>query len=263
MDRYGDALRSAVTGKSRSGRQIRSSDFKTSSAFTALYQKELKRLFSSSIYLMNTTVGGLLAVIFSVMVFFVPIDKVFASFGIPADASAVQITAIAALVVSLTLSIISTTSSSISLEGRNVWLLQSLPVTTQTILHAKSAVDLTIKLPCIVLSAVLFTIGLKLNFWSFCTLLVVPFVYSLFASQVGLLMDIRKPNYTWTNEAQVVKQGLSVLLSMLAGMVSVALPALALLLLGVQNTVWILSAACLLLLCATVLIHRKLSRIRI
>ena len=263
MDRYGDALRRAVTARGRSGRQIRSSDFKTSSAFAALYKKELKRLFSSSIYLMNTTVGGLLAVIFSVMVFFVPIDKVFGSFGIPADASAVQITAIAALVVSLALSIMSTTSAAISLEGRNVWLLQSLPVTTQTILHAKSAVDLTIKLPCIVLSALLFTIGLKLNIWSFCTFLAVPLVYSLFASQVGLLMDIRKPNYTWTNEAQVVKQGLSVLFSMLVGMISVALPALALFLLGVESAVWILSAACLLLLCATVLIHRKISRIRI
>lgn len=76
-------------------------------------------------------------------------------------------------------------------------------------------------------------------------------------------MDIRKPNYTWTNEAQVVKQGLSVLFSMLVGMISVALPALALFLLGVESAVWILSAACLLLLCATILIHRKLSRIRI
>lgn len=263
LDKYGASLRGAVTSKGSARRLMRASDFKASSAFMALYKKELKRLFSSSIYLMNTATGGLLAIIFSVMIFFVPVDTLFDSFGIVPGASDAYITAMAALILSFSLSIMSTTSASISLEGRNVWLLQSLPVSTRTILNAKSAVDLTIKLPCIIIAAVLFTIGLKLAVSAFIIFLIVPVIYSLFSSQVGLFMDIRKPNYAWINEAQVVKQGISVLLTMLAGMASVALPALALFALGAQYAAWILTAVCALLAALTVLLHGKLAKAHI
>lgn len=263
LDRYGAPLRQAVTSKGSAGRQARASDFKSSSAFMALYKKELKRLFSSSLYLMNTATGGLLAILFSVLIFFVPVDSLFASFGYAADASTAPITVIAALFLSFSLSIMSTTSATISLEGRNVWLLQSLPLSTRTVLNAKGAVDLTVKLPCVVIAAVLFTIGLKLDITAFLTFLVVPAVYSLFSSQVGLMMDVRKPNYAWTNEAQVVKQGMSVLFTMLVGMAAVALPALAVFAFGVQYAAWVLAISCALVAVLTALIYVRLAKARI
>lgn len=157
----------------------------------------------------------------------------------------------------------STTSASISLEGRNVWILQTLPVSTSMILHVKSAVDLTVKLPCIIVAATLATIGLQLPFSACLAFLFVPAIYSLFSSQMGLLMDIRKPNYTWTNETQVVKQGISVLLTMLAGMAVIALPAIALFVLGTQYAAWILVGDCVILLVLTGSIHGKLIKARI
>ncbi len=190
-------------------------------------------------------------------------DSLFASFGYTADASTAPITVIASLFLSFSLSMMSTTSASVSLEGRNVWLLQSLPLPTKTILNAKGAVDLTIKLPCVVVAATLFTIGLKLDITAFLTFLVVPSVYSLFSSQVGLMMDVRKPNYAWTNEAQVVKQGMSVLFTMLIGMAAVALPALAVFALGTQYAAWILTLSCVLIAALTVLIYARLIKARI
>ena len=264
LDRYGNVLRRAVTSKGSAVRQqVRESDFKSSSAFMALYKKECKRLFSSSVYLMNTASGGFLAIVFSIMVFFVPIDELFSSFGYTPGASTAHITAIAALILSFSLSIMSTTTAAISLEGRNIWVLQSLPVPARTILHAKSAVDLTLKLPCAVIAALLFTIGLQLDIAAFFTLLLVSVIYALFSSQVGLFMDVRKPNFTWTNETQVVKQGMNVLFTMLIGMVAVALPAFAIFALGTQYAAWILAGACLLIAAVTVWIHARLSRAHI
>lgn len=263
LDRYGAPLRRAVTSKGYATRQVRASDFKSSSAFMALYKKELKRLFSSSLYLLNTATGGLLAILFSVLVFFIPVDSLFASFGAITGTSSAPITVIAALFLSFSFSLMSTTSATVSLEGRNVWLLQSLPLSTRTILNAKGAVDLTIKLPCVVVAASLITIGLKLDITAFLTFLVVPSVYSLFSSQVGLMMDVRKPNYAWTNEAQVVKQGMSVLFTMLIGMAAVALPALAVFALGTQYAAWILTLSCVLIAALTVLIYARLTKARI
>ena len=79
----------------------------------------------------------------------------------------------------------------------------------------------------------------------------------------NILMDIRKPNYTWTNETQVVKQGISVLLTMLAGMAVIALPAIALFVLGTQYAAWILVGDCVILLVLTGSIHGKLIKARI
>ena len=263
LDRYGAALRRAIVSKSSTGRQVRASDFKSSSVFMALYKKEMKRLFSSSIYLMNTATGGLLAVLFSVLVFFIPLETLFDSFGYTAGAPKDLIVVIASLFLSFSLSIMSTTSATISLEGRNVWLLQSLPLSTRTVLNAKGAVDLTIKLPCIVMAASLLTIGLKLNIAAFFTFLIVSSVYSLFSSQLGLMMDIRKPNYTWTNEAQVVKQGISVLFTMLIGMAAVALPALVIFALGAQYAAWVLALSCVLIAALTAFLYVRLAKIRI
>lgn len=263
LDHYGVALREAVVSKAHTGRRVCDADFRVSSVVRALYKKELKRLFSSSIYLVNTATGGLLVMIFSVLFFFVPVDTLFTSFGVLSSSSGTFITAVVAIFFSFPLAIMSTTSASISLEGRNVWILQTLPVSTSMILHVKSAVDLTVKLPCIIVAATLATIGLQLPFSACLAFLFVPAIYSLFSSQMGLLMDIRKPNYTWTNETQVVKQGISVLLTMLAGMAVIALPAIALFVLGTQYAAWILVGDCVILLVLTGSIHGKLIKARI
>ena len=252
-----------MVSKAHTGRRVCDADFRVSSVVRALYKKELKRLFSSSIYLVNTATGGLLVMIFSVLFFFVPVDTLFTSFGVLSSSSGTFITAVVAIFFSFPLAIMSTTSASISLEGRNVWILQTLPVSTSMILHVKSAVDLTVKLPCIIVAATLATIGLQLPFSACLAFLFVPAIYSLFSSQMGLLMDIRKPNYTWTNETQVVKQGISVLLTMLAGMAVIALPAIALFVLGTQYAAWILVGDCVILLVLTGSIHGKLIKARI
>ena len=48
-------------------------------------------------------------------------------------------------------------------------------------------------------------------------LVVTPVVFTLFSAALGLFLNLKRPNLTWTNEAAPVKQSLSVLVAMLGG----------------------------------------------
>jgi len=51
-----------------------------------------------------------------------------------------------------------------------------------------------------------------------------PLVLLIFCIVFGLASNLWFPNFAWENEAQVVKQGASVLVSMLGGIIAVIVP---------------------------------------
>jgi ABC-2 type transport system permease protein len=232
LSEYSDTLAAAVNSRGAAKKRVSAKDYKASSVFAAMYKKELKRLFSSMIYLTNSAAGGVMVVIFGVSVFFVPIDSIFAEVGLDGGLPKTLLAAAVAIAMSFFISMMATTSASFSLEGRNAWIIESLPVPRKSLIGAKLSVDLTMKLPCVAAAAVLFSVALGFNFPQFLIILTIPALYALMSAELGLFFDARRPNYDWTNEAQVVKQGLSVLLTMAAGMAAVALPIIVVLAMG-------------------------------
>ena len=73
----------------------------------------------------------------------------------------------------------STTAASVSLEGPARWLMLTAPVSSATVLGAKVAVNLTIAVPCVVVSAVLMAASLPLDALSVAALFAVPLAASL------------------------------------------------------------------------------------
>lgn len=97
---------------------------------------------------------------------------------------------------------------SVSLEGKNLWLAQSLPVTPWQVLRAKLKVQLAltaipalVPLACMALVLPL-TPALPLIF-------VTALSYIVFSACLGLTLGVMRANLTWTNELAPVKQSLA------------------------------------------------------
>lgn len=190
---------------------------KTSTAFMALYKKEWKRLTSCTIYAMNTVVGFLLMIILGVAVFFLGDGTIQLMVGFPGIGEEVKL--LLPFLLALLGGMTSTTAPSLSLEGKSRWIMCSIPVAPMTIFKAKIALHLSIAVPCVLISGICFWIRFRLSFWEGLWTLAVPLIYSIFSGCFGMYANVKFPRYDWTHEQQAVKNSMSVMVSVIVGII--------------------------------------------
>ena len=188
----------------------------------ALYKKEIKKYFSSPLYVINTAFGCIIMVllILSIIIFN---EKVISSFTKINNFNEVVKNNIF-MVLSLLCVVSSTTNSSISLEGKSFWIIKMLPVNSSKIFISKIMVNLTILIPTIIIGGTFFGIYLKLTFIEFVFLYLIMLSYSLFASINGLVLNLLFPKLDFENEIRVIKQSMAVFLTILIGIIIIAIP---------------------------------------
>lgn len=196
---------------------------KSSSPFMALYKKEFRRLSSCTIYALNSCIGIVLLLVGAVMaVFFMPstLRQQVEAMGILSIVQNIMPIALAIFV-----SMTSTTAASLSLEGKNRWIMCSVPTQARTVYHSKIAVNLTVILPVLYVSAIFIRIAIPCSFIQTVLLFVIPTVYAFFISVLGIYLNIKFPKYDWTSEYYAVKGGaISVLATIGGGMASSLIP---------------------------------------
>lgn len=210
----------ALASNASDNKKVQMDKLKQSSPLRALYKKEIKRLFSSTIYMTNTLIGNLMALIFSVILLFPSeADIVGGDVGI--------ISIILPIVFGMVANLSPTTTSSVSLEGKNWGAIKALPVDKKTVFHSKILLNLTFALPTAIISAVMMMFSPMFNVTYFWFIVLMPITFAVLMTLVGLCMDIRAPSFNWTSEAQPVKQGKSVIFTMLidfgVGLISIVL----------------------------------------
>lgn len=196
----------------------------------ALFKKEMKLYFSSSLYVTNSGIGYILAVLLAGAIAFVgvePLLNAFAETGEIADVTMLLplINKLLPFVVAMPLCMMSASACAISMEGKNFWQLQVLPVRAKDVYLAKLSWNLAVASPFYVISVILLLIGVKPSLTDALHYILIPLVLLVFCIVLGLAANLWFPNFTWENEAQVVKQGASVLVAMLGGMIAVLVPA--------------------------------------
>lgn len=109
------------------------------------------------------------------------------------------------------------TAPSMSLEGRSLWLIQSLPITPWQVLRAKMKMQLILtEIPTIVcLACIAFVCQLKMVEVLILALQVISYVFLI--AVFGMFLGIKKPIFTWTNEIVPIKQSASVMITMFGG----------------------------------------------
>ncbi|KAB1440030.1 permease [Candidatus Galacturonibacter soehngenii] len=195
----------------------------------ALYKKELKRFFSSYAYVLNIGIGAVMALIMAISVFVLQpatLEKALEMTNLEPLLSKVI-----AFAFSMVLCMSCTTSVALSLEGKNLWILKSLPISTKTILDSKMLVNLTITLPVSIIFGTLMNVKFETDIITRTFFYVIPITYSFFIAVWGMFINIKLPNYEWTSETAVIKQGIASMLGMLLGPIFALIPLGAVLLL--------------------------------
>ena len=203
----------------------------TLSPSVALLKKEIKRYFSSSVYMMNTSVGIILVIILAVVTVFIGSEGMINLMLQSGDKDVYILVNmfsdflqfVPLIIISFGVGLSCTTGSSISLEGKNIWILKSSPIRTEDIFKGKIGLNLIILIPSIAVSTMLFWIGFELTFINAIWTFLIPILLAVLVSISGLIVNLYFPNLDYKNETQVVKQSLSSFISMFLGIVLVAI----------------------------------------
>ena len=195
---------------------------KVNKPLIALYKKEIKRYFSSPIYVLNTAIGCVLLIVSLILLFFFGENKLDALLNIPNFSNFFMTKG--PLMFGTFCALSCTTHSSISLEGKNLWIIKSIPVNIKQIFIAKVMLNFTIIMPTILIGAVMLGYFIKLSVIDLLVLLFTPMMYAIFIAGLGLLINLFYPIFDWINEIKVIKQSMASFLTIMLGMLISIIP---------------------------------------
>ena len=230
--------------------------YKRKPVFIALYKKEAGRFLNSYMEMLNAGFGVILLCIFSIFLLFNSVEQIGGYMGI--ENINEYFSNLSPLFIAAMLVISCPAASSISLEGKNIWILQSSPAKVKTILNSKIALNLTLHMIGYIISVFVFILKLDMNFIQILNLIIVPICYSLFITVTGVVLNKKYPNYNWESEMIVVKQSMPVILSGLIGIVALIIPIFLYLVLKLMIT-YTLQATSIFLLVISSVVYKNLS----
>ncbi len=186
-----------------------------------LFKKELKRFFSNASYMLNCGIGVVFIVLLSVsaLIFMNEIQLIIPELALelPSLLQILPILLAGACAFLCNMNFIS--APSISLEGKNIWILQTLPIDAKLVLKAKLYVHYLVNMPFALIYTICVTVAFGLEFYYGFLMGLLLVLDIMLSAGFGLLMGLKKPNLHWVNESFVIKQGISVTVCLLGGMV--------------------------------------------
>ena len=189
----------------------------------ALLWREARRYFASNLYVMNTAMGLVLSLVGVIALAVLGLGRIAVYLEIVGFER--QIALAVPFLLSFMVSTATTTGSSISLEGRQLWIARALPVPALDYLMAKVRLNLLIVLPFVLVDAIILIVALRLKALAAALALLLPLVAAVFTALLGLLANLKWHRFDWVNEASVIKQSLAPFLPVLAAFLLIGGPA--------------------------------------
>ena len=197
--------------------------FKVRSQLKGLINKEMKRIFSSPVFIINAGFGMVLMVVITIAMS-VNFDGTIQTItkgeniGIPIDEIKAMMPKIFYGFVVFTSSMTCITASMISLEGKSFNITKSLPVAPEKILLAKILTNNIISIPIILICDIIFFVIFKVAIIDIIFILLASIIMPTFTALIGILMNLKYPKMDATSDTEVVKQSMSSTLSVFIGM---------------------------------------------
>lgn len=189
---------------------------KVTSLENALLVKELRRFLNCPIYMLNCGLGIVLMPIAAVAIIIKGADISAVMTEIFGENPAF-LSLIAAAAVCMLTTMNDITSPSVSLEGKNIWLLQSFPIEAKKVLHAKIKLHLILTaVPAVLLALCIFIVFKIPVVYAICSLAFIM-IFILMTALIGLALNLKMPNLSWTDPTVPVKQSLCVVLALFGG----------------------------------------------
>ncbi|MGI6279361.1 MAG: hypothetical protein ACOYJS_02225 [Acutalibacteraceae bacterium] len=194
---------------------------KLQSLQSALLRRELKRFLASPAYLLNCGLGIIILPVLAVIAILkADLIRTFIDMmtsNLPLIKSSVPVAATAVVCYVLSTNLIS--APSVSLEGKNIWIVQSLPVDPLDVLHAKQRLHILLNTLPALFASVVMGIIIGGDLVTIILMAAVSWSYIRFTANLGLVFGTLKANLTWTDETVPIKQSMSVLICLFGGWV--------------------------------------------
>ena len=210
-------LKLATTKRSAAKVAYREKAAKAASLDSALFRKELRRFLGSANYMLNCGLGILLMPIAAVLLAWKGADAREILSMFPTD----LLPLIGAAGICMISSMNDMAAPSVSLEGKNLWIVKSMPVPTKRVLLAKLKLHISLTVvPAIPLLAVVEWI-LKPDLFGAIAIPVVVLLFILMMAAVGLFANLKMPNLDWSSEVVPIKQSAPVTIALFGGWIVV------------------------------------------
>ena len=112
-----------------------------------------------------------------------------------------------------------TTSCSISFEGKSIWIMLVAPINIKKIAIEKILVNILLFLPGIVLTSIVFYTVFHAGIFLFNYNQYVVSIYPHFDKYYWVLVNLRFPSYNWSSEMEVVKQSKGTIVTAIISMI--------------------------------------------
>lgn len=189
---------------------------KQKSIATALLARELGHFVSSPNYMLNCGLGVILLPICGILLLWqgdALISAFNGVFGVRAGCIPVLLCAAVCMLASMN----DMAAPSVSLEGKSLWIMQSLPITPWQVLRAKLHMQLLLTGIPVLLCMVCIALMYPYTFPELFLTVLVQMSYVLFSALFGLFLGLKMPNLSWTSEITPIKQSACVMIALFSG----------------------------------------------
>lgn len=187
---------------------------KARSVVGTLCRREFMRYFASSVYVSNTIMGPVMSCLLSGTLLLTSTENITGALPISVDLCSLAPFALGGI-----LCMMPPTATSISMEGKNWWIVKSLPLPAKSVLDAKLLMNLLLFLPFCFISEVLLILAFRPDGMELVWLVLIPVVILFFSCVYGIAVNLHFPVMDWESEVSVVKQSVSSLLGGLGSFV--------------------------------------------
>jgi ABC-2 type transport system permease protein len=191
---------------------------KKRSIVNAVAFKEFKRMTGSTNYLVNCALGELLAVIVGVIMLIFGFENIISKVTQGAPLTSSMLAPAIPFIAYFFIGMVATTVCSPSLEGKNYWIIQSLPIEKTTIYNGKMLFNMYLTVPFMAISTVCMCISAKVPTVNILLDLILGFALCAFSTAWGCVCGIKHMRLDWENEIEVIKQGTGVMIYLLPNM---------------------------------------------
>ena len=203
---------------------VRNIKIKDKSIYYSLMKKEWTTFFNTPVFIINSGFALVLFIVFAIIVScrFDGVVSLITSqeaINISSELIMNNTSILILALISCTAFMTSITSSVISLEGKSINILKTLPIKIKTILMSKVYAFLIITTPVLVIGDFILFIRFKTKLIEAILLIILSILIPLISHFIGLIINLKYPKLDAENSTEIVKQSASATISVAIGMV--------------------------------------------
>lgn len=199
-------INSALGSHTAAGKYVMEKQ-KGRSVLGSIVFKEFKRMTGSSTYMVNAAIGELFCIIAGIAVLFIDIDKALHSMLQNAPITKEMLFPAIPFLVYFFTGMVSTPAFSPSLEGKNYWIVQSLPLSKKTLYQGKMLFNIYLTVPFALFATVTLCISSKAPLLNSVLYVILILSLSAYSTAWGCVCGVKHLHLDWENEIDVIKQG--------------------------------------------------------